>query len=290
MLLAGIKRRVEAAVDCRILRTRPVGGGCIAHASRLETDAGPFFLKWVDASERDVLRAEAAGLAALAKADCGLIIPAIVSLQLEPPDEEGILVMQWIETGEADGRFWDRFGAHLAALHRFTASRYGFDADNFIGRLAQSNAWTDRWPDFFRERRLRPQAALARRRGCWEQAWQLPFDRLLARLDDFLPHEPTASILHGDLWSGNFLATPAGTAALVDPATYFGHRETDLALTELFGGYDARFYSSYRDAWPLEPGYPERRECYNLYHLLNHLNHFGDAYASSVDRVLQSLS
>ena len=129
----------------------------------------------------------------------------------------------------------------------------------------------------------------AREAGRWTSGWDAPLEGLYARLDELLPERPEASVLHGDLWSGNVLVTEAGAAALVDPAAYYGHREADLALTELFGGFDARFYAAYREAWPLEPGYAARREVYNLYHLINHLNHFGGSYARSVQAALESL-
>ena len=131
---------------------------------------------------------------------------------------------------------------------------------------------------------------MAREAGRWTSGWDASLERLYARLDELLPARPEASILHGDLWSGNVLATEAGVAAIVDPAAYYGHREADLALTELFGGFDGRFYAAYREAWPLEPGYAARREVYNLYHLINHLNHFGGHYARSVGAALEVFS
>ena len=266
----------------------PVRGGCIANATRIETESGRFFLKWSDGDAGRTFEAEAAGLAALREAGSPLVIPDVLAVQ-DADDASGFLLMEWIEPGQKDAGFGDRFGEGLAALHRHTAAdgKYGFERDNFIGRLPQQNGWTERWPGFFRSRRLGPQLDRAREAGRWRTAWNAPADRLLARLGDLLPASPPASVLHGDLWSGNFVAMSDGRAALIDPATYAGHAETDLALTELFGGFDARFYDAYRAARPLEPGYAERREVYNLYHLVNHLNHFGAGYAASVERTLK---
>lgn len=136
--------------------------------------------------------------------------------------------------------------------------------------------------------RLEPQVRVARDGGRWQDHWTSHFDRMMHRLDGLLPKRPEPSILHGDLWSGNFLVTKTGRAALIDPAVYYGHREADLAMTELFGGYDDAFYAAYRSAWAVEAGYADRREVYNLYHLINHLNHFGAGYAGSVDRILKA--
>ncbi len=245
-----------------VRRASPVGGGCIANATRVEAERGQFFLKWGGGEVGQTFEAEAAGLRALRDAESPVLIPAVVAAWNGTEALAGVLLMEWIEAGNRDAGFWERFGEALATLHRTTSADgcYGFERDNFIGRSPQHNAWRPAWPDFFRSQRLEPQIEWAREAGRWQQEWSEPAERLLARLGDLLPASPPASILHGDLWSGNFLATRDGRAALIDPATYFGHRETDLALSELFGGFDSRFYDAYRAAWPLEPGYAERRD------------------------------
>ncbi len=187
----------------------------------------------------------------------------------------------------------ERFGAGLAALHRAQAPRssqqgpYGFECDNFIGSLPQQNRWHADWTTFFREERLEPQLARARRSGHWRSEWTAQTERIRVRLGDWIPNSPHPSMLHGDLWSGNALAGADGYPWLVDPAAYVGDREADLAMTELFGGFSARFYEAYRTGAPLDSGYEDRRELYNLYHLLNHLNHFGAGYAAGVANVLR---
>jgi len=282
MLSAAVRTEVERHTG-PIERLAPVGGGDIADAWRLDAERGRFFLKRGDGA------AEAAGLAALgtAAAGTGLRVPGVVHVS------SGLLLLPWIDRGRADRAYWSRFGEALAALHRKPpghARRYGFDADNFIGATPQQNAWMDDWVAFFRQRRLEPQIARARRGRRWPSAWDAPASRLLDRLGDWLPATPQPSLVHGDLWSGNHLPGSDGTPWLIDPAVYVGHREVDLAMSELFGGFDRAFYEAYERAWPLEPGYPERREIYNLYHLLNHLNLFGAGYAASVERALRRLA
>lgn len=271
-----------------VRRAEPVGGGCIANAMRLDAEQGRFFLKWSGGDAGRTFEAEAAGLRALREAGSPLYIPQLLEVR-DADSEPGLLLMEWVEAGSTDASFWKAFGQAFARLHRHTSTdgRYGFERANFIGRLPQRNEWRERWPDFFRSQRLVPQFERARTSGRWNAAWNDPADRLLDRLDDLLPADPPASVLHGDLWSGNYLAASDGRAALIDPAAYYGHRETDLAMTELFGGFDGRFYDAYRAAWSMEPGYEERREIYNLYHLVNHLNHFGSGYAGGVERTLR---
>lgn len=269
-------------------RAEPVGGGCIANATRIEVGGARYFLKWSGGEAGATFEAEAAGLRAIREGSSSLLIPDVLTAR-NADGEPGFLLMEWVEPGVQTGGFWGRFGEGLVGLHRCTSGdgRYGFASDNFIGRLPQRNDWQATWPDFFRSQRLEPQIALARERGRWQRSWDALAERLLDRLSALLPEAPPASVLHGDLWSGNFLASEDGRAALIDPAAYYGHREADLAMTELFGGFEARFYDAYRAAWPLESGYEDRREVYNLYHLINHLNHFGTGYAGGVERTLR---
>lgn len=287
MLPSDVREAVEAHAGGAVRSVAPVGGGCIANACRVETTNGPFFLKWSRGAVAQTFVPEAAGLRALRSARSPLFVPQPLLVRGAGEQGAGLLLLEWIETGAKGAGFWEAFGQGLARLHRHAADRYGFEQDNFIGRLPQENGWAETWPAFFRARRLAPQVARARRGGAWDAGWDAPLDRLYARLDDLLPRQPEASVLHGDLWGGNFMVTAEGRAALVDPAVYYGHREADLAMTELFGGFDRRFYAAYREAWPLAPDYALRRDVYNLYHLINHLNHFGSGYAGSVASALR---
>ena len=287
MLPDSLRETLEDQFDAEIAQCTSVSGGCIANASRLETDDGPLFLKWGDSEVARTFPGEAAGLDAMAAAEASLVVPKVVTHDTSTDDRPGYLVMKWINAGRKGRRFWQSFGQGLAEMHEHTGDEYGFPTDNFIGQLPQSNTWMTGWPAFFREQRLAPQVEMARDRGRWKSDWDRPLDTLYRRLDDLLPADPPASVVHGDLWKGNFMVNAIGTPVLIDPATYYGHREVDLAMSELFGGYDETFYDAYRAAWPLEPGYEERREIYNLYHLINHLNHFGAGYANGVASTLQ---
>lgn len=286
MLSDILRDELEDRLEVEIKSVATVGGGCIANASRLETDGSPYFLKYGDDEVARTFTGEAAGLEALGAADSPLVVPSVIEAAAASDDRPGFLVMEWINSGRQGRDFWGRFGEGLAELHRSSADEYGFDRDNFIGQLPQQNEWMDRWPSFFREKRLEPQVEMARERGRWQSSWNAPLEALYRRLPDIVPATPAPSVLHGDLWKGNFMVTAVGDPALIDPATYYGHREADLAMTELFGGYDERFYQAYRAAWSLEPEYETRREVYNLYHLINHLNHFGGGYAGSIERTL----
>jgi fructosamine-3-kinase len=168
----------------------------------------------------------------------------------------------------------------LAAAHRSTGPRFGWQRDNYIGSTPQRNGWCDTWAQFWIERRMRPQLELAKRNG-----FDLPFPESSV----LEHHKPAPSLLHGDLWSGNAGFTPEGPAVF-DPAVYYGDREADLAMTELFGGFPREFYRAYNEAWPLEAGYQRRKHLYNLYHLLNHLNLFGGGYLAQVTGTLRLLS
>ncbi len=275
-----LQQRLEPVLG-PIRSIEAVGGGCIANASRVETANGLFFLKRGGPQVSRTFSVEAAGLKALRAANAPLRVPEVVML------EDDLLVLEWIEQGPKPAGFDEAFGRALAQLHRHEGKDYGFEMDNFIGSSPQINDWRSSWPEFFRDCRLMPQVEMARKAGCWQSNWNGPLERLYQRLPDMLPDYPVRSILHGDLWGGNYLVAAGGEPVIFDPASYYGDRETDLAMTELFGGFGTRFYDAYREAWPLEPGYEVRREVYNLYHMINHLNLFGGSYAGSVERMLR---
>lgn len=289
MLPDALVQRLEPHLEGPVEECTPVGGGCIANGCRLEAGGAPLFLKWGDDEVARTFAGEAAGLKALRAAESPLRVPDVIATVGAEGEAPGFLLMEWIPSGRERPGFWEAFGRGLARLHRHASEdgRYGFARDNFIGRLPQENGWAERWTAFFRARRLEPQAAMAREKGGWRAGWDDAFDALCRRLPDLLPDAPPASILHGDLWSGNAMTAADGTPVLIDPAAYHGHREADLAMTQLFGGFPDAFYDAYREAWPLAPGYGERRAVYNLYHLINHLNHFGGSYAAQVERVLR---
>ncbi|MDX1674517.1 MAG: fructosamine kinase family protein, partial [Longimicrobiales bacterium] len=200
------------------------------------------------------------------------------------------LLLEWLEPGSGGPGAWRRLGAELAALHRHGDDRFGADADNFIGSLPQANGRTDSWPDFWRDRRLEPQLRQAVDRGLMDDGDRRRFDALFDRLEEILAvgSEEGPSLLHGDLWSGNVHMTDDG-AAVIDPSVYHGHREVDLAMAELFGGFERGFFEAYDDGWPRTAGYaPTRRAVYQLYYLLVHVNLFGSGYVGRTRSALAS--
>jgi fructosamine-3-kinase len=281
--------REGAAVE--IVGDRPLAGGCI-HDSRLVelADGRQLFVKADRTAADDLFEREAEGLAALAAAEA-------IRVPRDPlPGRAGgvvFLVMEAIPNGRPGAGFWDDFGRRFARLHRETAGggdggRSGFAHDNYLGGTPQPNRWTADWVEFFRVHRLGHQLELARKNGRSTDDLERLGDRLMDRLDGLLDagHEPCC-LLHGDLWSGNFLADDEGSPVLIDPAAYYGHREADLAMTSLFGGFDRGFYAAYGEEWPLPAGTERRQEIYQLYHLLNHLNLFGGGYLGGCLRVLR---
>lgn len=272
----------------KLAGTRGVGGGSINRTElyRLE-DGRRFFVKSHASPPPYFFECEAQGLAALADAGT-LRVPRVVAIGA-PPRDASFLVLEAIDEGTPSEDFFERLGRGLARLHRETsAEQFGFERDNFIGTTTQTNRWHDDWCEFWRVRRLGFQFDLARRKGLADPELDRLGEHLLDRLDEFLaePDEPPC-LLHGDLWSGNFMCDEDGGPVIVDPAVYYGRREADLAMTKLFGGFDTRFDAAYEENWPLAPGAGERLEIYKLYHLLNHLNLFGGGYRSSCLEILR---
>jgi fructosamine-3-kinase len=231
-----------------------------------------------------MFQAEARGLAWLESANA-LAIPDVLAVGGD--DGPAFLALELVEPGPRRPRFDEELGRGLAALHGAAPRTFGLDHDNFIGSLPQSNRPSARWADFYRSERLGAQLALAVARGRASSGMQRGFERLFARLDALLgPEEPPAR-LHGDLWGGNLHVTAAGAPCLIDPAAYGGHREIDLAMMRLFGGFSERVFAAYAEAHPLSPGHAERVALYQLYPLMVHVNLFGGGYARSVERTLE---
>jgi len=263
---------------------RGVGGGCINDTGILtHSKDGRVFIKRNRRGSLDLFLRESEGLKVLGSVGGAPRVPRPLAAGTD--GASAFLLLEYLEEDGRNDDFWECFGRELAALHRNgRADRCGFASDNHIGATPQRNGYMDSWIEFFQVRRIGYQLKLARDRGLAEGDLSRLVGRVMEKLDRYLiePDDRRASLLHGDLWSGNFIAGPDGRACIIDPAVYYGHREADLAMTELFGGYNRAFYQAYDAAWPLEPGYAERRDLYNLYHMLNHLNLFGGGYAGSV--------
>jgi fructosamine-3-kinase len=261
-----------------------IGGGCISQALRLSDGLRSWFVKANRADRLDMFEAEAAGLEAMA-ATGTIRVPRPLCTGSSGGDS--YIVMEYLELGGGRG---DRAaaGEQLAAMHRARAPRFGWQRDNTIGATPQPNPWTDDWVTFWREQRLGFQLELAARHGYGGRLQRLGA-QLLERFPALIDHDPVPSLLHGDLWGGNLGFDSEGRPVIFDPATYYGDREAELAMTELFGGFGAAFHDAYNAAWPLDPGYRVRRTLYNLYHILNHLNLFGGGYAGQAEAMLQRL-
>lgn len=283
----GLWQAMEQAAGLSLFREKavPMSGGCINRCFRVAgRDGTGYFLKLNRNAPEGMFAAEAAGLRALAATQT-VRVPAVVAHGVEEGTQ--FLLLEALRLGGAPRGCGAELGRQLAALHRHEGPDFGFDYDNFIGRLPQRNLpWLVDWMTFFREHRLLPQFRWAEERGLriGGQAG------LLERLGDFFEgHSPPPSLLHGDLWGGNIDADENGYPVLFDPACYFGDREADLAMTELFGGPGRAFYEAYREAYPLDPGYERRRNLYNLYHILNHYNHFGGGYGAQAVSMVEAL-
>jgi fructosamine-3-kinase len=272
---------IEGALGARVARSERIGGGDINEAYRLTTSDGrSVFAKLNPRAPSGLFEAEAHGLEWLAQA--GAPVPRVLGVG---PATAPCLLLEWAEPGARQRDFDERLGRALADLHRAGAPCFGLERDNFIGVLPQDNRPAPNWATFYAERRLAPLLELARRRGVADAALAAAGQRLITRLDELVgPAEPPAR-LHGDLWGGN-LCSRAGRPLLIDPAVYGGHREIDLAMMRLFGGFHERVFSAYRESFPLSPGAAERVALYQLYPLLVHLCLFGAGYLGQVRRVL----
>ena len=281
-IAADIAATTGVQADCE--QQGSVGGGCINQAMRVRHGETTYFVKLNSANRLDMFAAEALGLQELRRAD-GLHIPEPVCWGEN--GESAWLVMENLELGGSSQPV--ALGEALAAMHQITQPQYGWQQDNTIGSTLQVNTPSDGWVEFWRERRLQFQLELAARSGAPNTL--LSRGELLLELFPalFEDHYPEASLLHGDLWSGNYAYTSAGKPAIFDPAVYYGDREAELAMTELFGGFGSDFYAAYNNAWPLDAGYTVRKTLYNLYHILNHFNMFGGGYGSQAQRMIDSL-
>ncbi|HTX23447.1 MAG TPA: fructosamine kinase family protein [Steroidobacteraceae bacterium] len=268
-----------------------VQGGSINECYRWESASGPLFVKVAAAGKLAALEAEALGLEALRAANA-IRVPAVLASGIAA--ERAYLVLEWIDLQPSSASAERSLGERLARQHAVTAPQFGWQLENTIGATPQPNAGMDDWVGFFRERRLRHQLELARASGHAGRL-QARGAELLERMSAFFAtHRPAPALLHGDLWGGNWGVGPRGAPVIFDPAVYFGDRETDLAMTRLFGGFGPSFRAAYQGAWPLEPGCETRVTLYNLYHVLNHLNLFGGGYLrqaeSMIDRLLAELA
>lgn len=271
------------------LQPQPAGqthGGSINTCYRWESDVGPLFVKVAAAERRAMLEAEAVGLEELRRA-AAVRVPRVLGVGSH--GSQSWLALEWIQLGSRTGPTEALLGELLAAQHRCTAPEFGWYRNNTIGSTAQLNDWMSDWVEFWRERRLRYQLELAALKGHDERLLRRG-EELLERLGGFFTtYRPVPSLLHGDLWGGNWGVEAGSGPVIFDPAVYYGDREADLAMTRLFGGFGERFYAAYEASWPLDAGWRMRTDLYNLYHVLNHLNLFGAGYSGQALALLERL-
>lgn len=276
-IAAATGRKFQAATQQR------VGGGCINTTTRIGDAHRCFLLKANSIEFAANFAVEAQGLAALSAANVVRVPRAIAQVQ---SDTQAYLVLEYIEQGTPDARSWRLLGEQLAALHAQPQQYFGWHCDSFIGATVQPNTRHARWSEFFRSRRLEHQLRLCREQGIAFDNTDRVLQAALELLDN---HQPVASLLHGDLWSGNVGFDAQGQPFIFDPACYYGDRETDLAFSEFFGGFSPGFYAAYQSALALDAGYARRKQLYNLYHCLNHALLFGGSYVKQAGAMMQRL-
>lgn len=267
-----------------IAKTSSVSGGCINQGYKVSGNDAEYFVKLNQASQVEMFAAEALGLKQM-YATKTITVPKPIGWGTV--DDYSYIVLQWLDLASGSNQSWTEMGQQLAAMHRRGISQsYGWERNNTIGSTPQINTWMNNWADFFAQQRIGYQLKLAKRHGGNFPALNQVIDAVKDRLAS---RQPEASILHGDLWSGNAAIAANGAPVILDPATYYGDRETDLAMTELFGGFPTAFYQGYNRTWQLDDGYPQRKSIYNLYHLLNHFNLFGGGYGSQALRIIEQI-
>lgn len=254
-----------------------LGGGCINHASKIDTSEGIFFLKWNSDCPADIFVREAESLRELKKAARGqLIVPEVIASK-EVDDTPGFLVQEYLEPGNVVSNSDEILGYGLAVIHQYKKEKFGFYNNNYCGSTLQDNVWKDKWFIFFRENRLRFLLNLIQKKKPFSSNEMTVYERLLDRIELLIPQHSVPALIHGDLWSGNYMQTKKGPA-LIDPATSYSDREMEMGIMTMFGGFSQRFYNAYNEVYPLSPDWKDRNRLYQLYHVLNHYYLFGGGY------------
>jgi protein-ribulosamine 3-kinase len=285
MISEALKNRLSNDFNIEVLSAKTESGGDINRAFRISSTDGEAFLKYNTTAPDDFFEKEAHGLQKLSESGTGLRIPKVIAAGKPDQNTPGFLLLEYIQTGSTGNSVL--FGQELARMHSTKSDFYGLETDNYIGSLPQKNAPEKDWASFFAENRIKPQLDLAIQSGKLSSAILKNWNRLESELPSiFPPSKP--SLLHGDLWGGNYLFDENGTAVLIDPAVYYGHPEMDLAFTRMFGGFSDEFYRGYESASPIEKGFSKRIPIYNLYPLLVHVNLFGGHYSSQAEQILKS--
>ncbi len=280
-----IRQAISNAISCdiHIQNATQVAGGCINNACKLSTNAGIFFVKWKANIPSDLFVREAEGLNELARVKgSSLVFPRVITCKKED-HLPGFLVLEYLEPGMLEKTTSERLGHGLAKIHQTFHDKYGYDSDTYCGTTRQNNKWNDSWPDFFRFQRIGCLIEQLRDQGKLTTSEIGLFEKLIQKIPMLIPAERKASLIHGDLWSGNYLITQK-SPALIDPAVYYADREMEFSIMTMFGGFSSNFWSAYQEAFPFQSGWKERNRLYQLYHYLNHYLLFGGGYGQkSVD-------
>jgi fructosamine-3-kinase len=284
MIPAELSTHLSETLNLEIKKSNSISGGSINRAAKISTNRGDLFLKWNNSAPDDFFEKEADGLKRLDSAGTALRIPNVISSGNPKDGRPGYLLMEFIEEGRSGDSY--EFGRNLSKMHQTNAEQFGLEVDNYIGSLPQSNSHHDNWINFFVQERINPQIQMAVDSGKLSSGIFQNWERLSAKLDEIFP-SVKPSLLHGDLWGGNYLFNSEGKAVLIDPAVYYGHPEMDLAFTKMFGGFSGDFYEGYESETPLMPGFSKRVPIYNLYPLLVHVNLFGGHYISQFNSILR---
>ena len=269
----------------QIVRTTPVGGGCIHHATKVETTSGSYFLKWNDVCAGDLFEREAESLLELKKAGAeDLVIPEVIHAG-RAGEVPGFLLLEYLKPGHTRSQE-EQLGRGLALLHRFSGETFGFYHDNYCGSTLQDNAWCSNWAEFFARQRIEKIVTQISSSRPLSSDQMKIFSRLVLRIPEILPVSVSPSLIHGDLWSGNYMMTERGPA-LIDPASYYADREMEMGIMTMFGGFSERFWAAYNEVYPLEKEWRYRNRLYQLYHILNHYLLFGGSYLlSAIDTAM----
>jgi protein-ribulosamine 3-kinase len=263
-----------------------IGGGCINHATKIETNVGPFFLKWNANCQNDIFLREAESLKELKKAAGNyLVIPEVYVAKIVD-DTPGFLVQDYLPVRISKSDDDEKLGRGLAVIHQFRSSKFGFYHNNYCGATLQNNTWKKSWADFFRDNRIHFLLDQIQKSRPLPSSKIKTYNKLLDKIPDLLPEKSIPVLIHGDLWSGNFIISENGPA-LIDPASYFADREMEMAIMTMFGGFSQRFYNSYNEVNPLPYDWEKRNRLYQLYHFLNHYFLFGGGYQNQALRIAE---
>jgi len=274
-----LKKKIEEKLGNKVTSFKSLSGGCISDAYKITTsDNSNYFLKYNPSISDDMFIKEANGLNELAKTNA-IRVPKVLHFDSE------LILLEYIPTGSKKKTFFEDFGRQFAEMHQFSSDNFGFYEDNYIGSNPQMNIpdelEKDDWVSFYFKKRILYQLKLAEKIGNSTEELRKGISKLENKINEIVgDSNEKPSLLHGDLWSGNYMVDEDGSAVLIDPAVYYGHREADLGMTKLFGGFGSEFYQAYNEAYPLQDGFEYRENIYKLYHVLNHLNLFGGGYYS----------